>query len=488
MTISSALSSSNSYNALSSALSGSSSSSGLGSSTSGSSGTSGSSTASNAQANNPSYTQAIQTQQKMVAYSQLEQLGNQFSNLMTGIEGSTLSNPLGATTSNAGVAYVSTSTDINYSVQVNRLAAAQSVTTTKPVTNAAGTTLDGTTNTSGTDLGMAGSLSFQLGNYDSTLTPPSFVPNGTATTLAVSSTDTLSSIANNINNLQMGITASVVSVTDGSGNTTGYKLQMLGGSTGFNNGFSVSVASETDASNTSSTSTPSSTAALQQFAYSSDPTVTAAQTNGMTQTVAPVDAAYSVNGTAYTSASNMNVPVAANINLNLITTGQVNVDIPQAPTDLLNDAQNLVNYYNSMLQGCQQYTSQIGEVTTPMQTDLTLSATDNYNTGGTNSSLSDLGITIQADGSLQIDSTTLEQAYSNDPTSTRLVLSESAMSMNNAVNTYTGGGGEIQSNLDTLDSQMTGYENSLSSTAAATAYMFSDALGALNNPDLGLTG
>lgn len=220
-----------------------------------------------------------------------------------------------------------------------------------------------------------------------TITPAS----GTAATITIGSgVNTLSDLATAINGDNLGVTASVI--TD----ATGARLSIVSNSSGSASNFSVS------------TSSPS--------------------TFGMTQAVTGANASLTVNGIAISSSSNTVTGAIPGVTLNLLSASSTPVTLSVAPdtTHITTAINQFVSDYNTAIQAvnAQYADSGSGEgvlATDPtlrsLQTDL-LQAVDYTYTPASGSTtvpnLSSLGITVNKDGTLSVDSATLNSALQNN--------------------------------------------------------------------------
>ena len=176
----------------------------------------------------------------------------------------------------------------------------------------------------------------------------------------------------------------------------------------------------------------------------------------MTLTTAAVDASYSVNGSMFTSPTNDAVPITAGINIDLNQVGSVTISQNVPPTQLVSNAQGLVSYINNFIQGIGQVQSSLGANDSTGQCNqlvnaLTQIGFQNVNGSNAITTLSDIGIDIQPDGTAQFDQTTFTNAYGNDPTDTSFVLSQASLAYANVANQYCGSNGTVQDQLNELN-------------------------------------
>lgn len=276
----------------------------------------------------------------------------------------------------------------SYSVQVDKLASAQ-------------TLASGGVFTSTSALVGAGTLSFQLGAMDTA--QGVFVPKdgAAAVDIVVSDTDTLQSVRDKINASDSGITAALI--TDASG----VRLSMASKTTGAANGFQVS----------SSSGDP---AGLDRLSY--DP---ASGSGGMLLKQAAADAEATVNGIAVVSASNDLTGVVDGLTLGLrqVTTAPVSVSVAQDTDSLTKAIRTFADAYNALSSFITEQTKYdpTSKSGGPLQGD---SATNSLlsrlrsvvnspsTASGSFSRLSDIGLQLQRDGTLKVDDTKLGSAVS----------------------------------------------------------------------------
>jgi len=268
----------------------------------------------------------------------------------------------------------------NYSVVVSQLAQAQTLVAA----------------------GRASATTAITGGTASTLT---FVVGGASKNVSIGANATLGDIRDAINAAGIGVTASIVN--DGSG--TPYRLTISAGASGSSNAVS-SITATGDAA----------LATLLAYGGGQSSTVTEAQ--------AAKDATLTVNGIAITSSSNVVSGAIQGVTLTLTskTTNPATLTV-QRDTDSVQTAINsLVSAYNalySQMRSVSAYAAS-GSSTTPpilagdrtvrMMMDQVRSVLTTAASGGTYSYLSNIGISIQKDGTLQVDSSKLSSALSTN--------------------------------------------------------------------------
>jgi flagellar hook-associated protein 2 len=381
----------------------------------------------------------IQTAQNSLnAYQQFNQtLGSVQSSLLSIVSEPFTSANSGITSSNNGVAYISPSAATNLAVNVTQLAQQQQIQTGLTTTNT--TTTPGFT-TNGTEVYQTGTLTLQIGNVNTTA--GSFTAAGQPVTINVTD-GSLAGVVKAINGANSGVTASVI--TDKNGNS---QIQITGPNTGAANGFVLTGADTGGSGNSLATLNYSDSTAANAVNYAS---IKQAQ-----------DAQYTVNGTQTSSPTNLNVPIAAGINLNLLTIGSTVISQPQASTGITNAANSLVSTINGVFQVLQQFTGANGPLANDpttvelFQNDVDLALGGAYGTG-TNQTLSQLGITQQADGTYAVNAQQLSAAYEQDPTGTQTVLSQVASALVGVVQQYSGQYGQVTQQISYYQSQVSIY-------------------------------
>lgn len=282
----------------------------------------------------------------------------------------------------AGTSAVATS----MSVEVTQLARAQSAASLRVASTA---------------LGATGDLKFELGSWsDPTVLPitpkPVFTPNVTPPILVtVAATDTLNDIKDKINLKDAGFTATVLN--DG----TGQRLVIRSTATGKDAGFRLDTPAEPGLAALGFTN-PDSVGFVGQ---------------------APLDANVKINGVAVTSASNNMVDVTPGVTLKLNKLGSADITIEQDKDAIQTKVQAFADAYSALSKTLADSTKYVaGGTSGPLQGDSTtlgiqtllrntLFATSG--TGDTAPRLSDIGLELQKDGSLKLNTTKLTTKMSD---------------------------------------------------------------------------
>jgi flagellar hook-associated protein 2 len=334
-----------------------------------------------------------------------------------------------------------------YSLLVQNLATNATL-TSAPVANAATAAIG------------AGTLSIAIGSASTTITIDS-------------SNDTLSGIAAAINGAanNPGVSASIITTTAGS------RLVLSGTTTGAGNGITVS---ETDGG-----------AGLASLVYPPTTTTNADGTStsvGFTQTQAPLDANFLLNGYAATSSSNVVTTALSGVTVNLLAASAASTPttLTIAP-DTANAATSIgtfVTALNGLLSAVQSLTGYNAATQTAgaLNGNPTMLAfqnqlanildTVNPSSSGGAQSLADLGITADANsGTYLSDANTLTSALGSNLTSVEKLLGGPngvATQMGALLNAYNESGGL----LDTISSGLkTGLANAATQQQQLTAQL-----------------
>lgn len=257
-----------------------------------------------------------------------------------------------------------------------------------------------TSTTASINAGASTTITFDFG----TTNGATFTSNGggTKTVTIGSSNNTLQGIRDAINAANIGVTAAIVN----DGSATPYRL-VLSSSSGAGNSMKIT----TDGAGNGIDSL---------LAY--DP----AGTKNMTQTVAPQDAHFTLNGIPMTSSSNTvtNAIQGVSLNLSAATTSPVTLTVSHDTASINKAASDFVTAYNglySQLKSRSAYGNATtaagalagdGAVRTMMDQLRTIFMTPA--SGGTLTTLAQVGITTQTDGSLKLDSTALNSAVASN--------------------------------------------------------------------------
>jgi len=250
------------------------------------------------------------------------------------------------------------------------------------------------------------------------LTPGSFtlqVGTGTATTITIGNgTNTLDELASYINTQNLGVSASVINDSSGS------RLAIVSNSSGAANGITIGAASGLT----------------------------------FTQASAGQDASLTVDGIPIDSASNTITGAVAGLTLNVLGSApgvQVNVTVTPNATQAAQAVNAFVSAYNTAVGDVNtQYTVSASNQEGPLAGDSTVQILQNsllsiagYSGGGNGvSTLADLGISMNKDGTLTVDNATLSNTIQNNFAAVQNFMQGTSSNgfasfLNNTLNTLT---------------------------------------------------
>ena len=264
---------------------------------------------------------------------------------------------------------------------------------------------------------------------------------GKTMNVAVGATDTLSAIATGINNASdnPGVTATIVAGVNGN------QLVLTSKSTGTANAFSVSADSGSSSG------------------------VTALASSLNTPTTAATDAKLTIDGISIDSPTNSVSGALTGVTLNLATTGTSQLTVAQSTTPIstaVNDFVSAYNTYANTVSQLQSYNSTT-KVAGVLLGDATLSAVQSQIASVLGSkvsassvgSLASLGLTRNADGTLALNSTTLANTLSSNPSSVQQLFTGTsgiATRLSTLVSGFNSSSGALQSRINNLNKDLTG--------------------------------
>jgi flagellar hook-associated protein 2 len=253
------------------------------------------------------------------------------------------------------------------------------------------------------DFGTIGGGTLASGKY----TGSSYTSNGNGTkTVTIDSTNnSLQGIRDAINAANVGVTASIIN----DGSTTPYRLALSSSANGISNSLKISVAGD----------------ATLNTLLAQDPASNTGQ--NLTETTTAQNANFTVNGVAVSKTSNSVSDVIQGITLNLLqkTTSTVNLNISQNTSAVSTAISGFVKAYNDLhttLTNVSKYdaATKTGAI---LQGDFAVRTVSTQVRGilntplsgsGSLTTLSQIGVTFQKDGSLALDSTKLNTAMTNN--------------------------------------------------------------------------
>lgn len=259
-----------------------------------------------------------------------------------------------------------------------------------------------------------GVLTLRFGTTDYTPPDPgpesynSFTVNpdrGIATITIDSSNNTLEGVRDAINDAEIGVSATIVN--DGSA----FRLLLNSEESGAENSIEISVADSGDGNDTDA-------AGLSALAFNSGAV-------NLSQTVAAQDAVFSVNGLSITSASNTVSGVLDGVDIELkglTSATPIAISVSEDKAGIKQSINDFVDAYNQFITTANSVTSfdATSRVAAPLQGDFSVRsivgqlrqvlANEVEGLNGPFSSLSEIGITTSADGSLQLNESQLDTA------------------------------------------------------------------------------
>ena len=310
---------------------------------------------------------------------------------------------LAATPSDPGVLSAtagSTAVPGSYAVNVSQLAQSQNLVAAGQASSTAAIG-NGTATTVTFDLGTISGGTLTNGVYSGA----AFTSNGsgTASITIDGSNNTLEGIRDAINAAALGVTATIVN--DGSG--TPYRLALTSTSSGVSNSIKITTSGGDGAIDS-------------LLGY--DP----AGTQHLTQTLAAQNAKLTVNGIAITSASNTVSEAIQGVTLTLknITATPTSLAVARDTTAIETAASGFVDAYNALASQIKSRSaygtngtgagSLAGDGTLRLMQDQLRGIFNTPASGGTLTSLAQVGIAFQKDGSLALDSSKLDSAIATN--------------------------------------------------------------------------
>jgi flagellar hook-associated protein 2 len=291
----------------------------------------------------------------------------------------------------------------------------------------------------------ASSYSNSVASSSTTLAAGGFtlqVGSGPATQITIGSgVNTLDELASSINTQNLGVTASVVNDSSGS------RLAIVSNSSGAANGFTITNASGLT----------------------------------FTQASAGQDASLTVDGIPIDSASNTVSGAVNGLTLNLVGAapgGQVTVSVAPDSGQISQALTNFVSAYNTAIGDVNtQYTVNAANQEGPLAGDSAvqllqdnLLSAAGYSGGGNGiSTLADLGISMNNDGTLSVNSITLNNAIQNNFSAVQTFMQGTSSNgfasfLNNQLNTLTApGSGAFTVDLQSISSENTDLQNQINS-------------------------
>lgn len=383
---------------------------------------------------------------RVSAMGQVTSALSSFSTALTGLAtGGTLSAQAASSNSSvAGVSFTSGSVPLNSSLSVTRLATSQ--------------TLSSAAVSDPTAAVGQGTLTINFGTVtDSGGAATGFTPNSGASssfTITVDqSNDSLNGIAKAINAAKKGVTATVV--TD----STGSRL-VLKGDTGTKQGFTVSA-----------------DPALSQFAFG------VGTNGGMTLAASAKNAQLTLDGVSVESASNTVSNLISGVKIDLKDTGTTSLTTSRDTSALTQTVSDYVSAYNEVVGLLTSLTKAPSSSTATdggalrtessirdLQNRLASLTTTKLLTQGTGpSSLAEIGVKTNRDGTLTVDTDALTKAVNADPDRIEQLLTSSQASSSTQV-AITSAVGKVKTGTYSVTDIVTATAGKLSIAASANAF------------------
>lgn len=384
---------------------------------------------------------------KLTAYGTLTSALSTFSTASKALTDPTLyTQKVASTTDGFTTTVGATATSGSYSISVQQLAAPQSLSSSHIFTDTSTAVLNSTTSNS-----TAQSLSIQVGT-------------ATAVKIPLTAAQTsLTGMRDAINGANAGVTASLVQTGD-----SAYQLIVTSNTSGTASDITMGVT--TDGTGTGDT-------ALKQMLTYSDSTTT---TTGMTQSVKPLNALLTFNGVSIIRNSNTitDVPQGVTLTLTAPTTSTQNLAVRQSVTSSTKAVDDWVSAYNTLLStfnslsayttvaaGASQSTTNgalVGDSVLNSVKNQIQTAISSAQSSPTFKVLNQVGITLNKDGTLTSDDTTLIKNLNNNPTAVSEFFVGNgsttglASQMVSIADTFTSSTGVITGATNSINSVLTG--------------------------------
>lgn len=355
---------------------------------------------------------------KLSTYGKLQSYFSALQDKSNALTSSTLWSAVVASSGDPTAVKVSTDSGAaagNYSVQVNKLAAAQTV-TAAALPSSASTLNEGTLS-----IELGAWTEVDDGNGGVNTTGFTAKSGSTPITVAIGAGDTsLASIRDKINAAGAGVVASIVNDANGA------RLSLRSKETGAENGFRISAAETVDDGVAGT--------GLSALAFDA-----AGGSSNMLRSRSASNAEALVNGIAVSSASNTlnNVVDGMTLTLAKVSSDPVEVSVATDTEGAKKKITDFVSAYNDLASYLRTQTTYNDAAKTggPLQGDQGANALQRQlrdvlnqasTASGTYSRLSDIGVTMQRDGTLAVDDTKLSNAVTNLPELKKLLATDGA--------------------------------------------------------------
>lgn len=360
----------------------------------------------------------------------------------------------------------------NYSISVNQLAQNQKLASAGFASKS--------------DALGSGTLTITLGRYDED--GNSFNPDAERTPVSIAiqpGADSLEQVRDAINNANAGVTATIIN----DGSASGNRLVLTAKNSGSANSIKIEV-SDDDGNDLDD-------AGLSRLAF--DPTQAAGSGKNLTQVQQARDALLTIDGIDIVKSSNSISDAIEGVTLNLLATSNgtaasLDVGIDKAAIEASVAAfVKSYNDFNTTLRNLTKYDETTktaaalnGDATTRnIAFAIKSMLTGTVNTGGSLSSLSQIGVGFQADGTLALDSVKFQEKLASNFDDIAKLFATSATASDPQIR-FVGASGKTQAGtyaiqLSQLAPSLAGIINGVAATASDTTL-----LGAIGDPSEGL--
>jgi len=341
---------------------------------------------------------------KLTAYGTIKGALDGFNTAMSGLSDISKFQALTATSSDTTAATVTSSSSAvagTYSLNVTTLAQAQKLAAAGQTSQTAAIGTGTLTFDFGTITG--GTLDI-TGKYNPAATSFDLNGSGTKTVNIGASNNTLQGIRDAINSAKIGVTATIVN----DGSASPYRLVLSSDSMGKSNSIKISVTGDPALSNL----------------LAHDP---ATATQNLAETATATNAVFKLNGIDVTKTSNTITDAIQGVTLNLLKpAAAANITVTNDTSAVNAAATDFVKAFNDLntaLRSNSSYNAatkkggvlQGDSIVRTLQTQIrAILGTAVSNTGGSLTTLSQVGVAFQLDGTLKLDATKLNTAISNN--------------------------------------------------------------------------
>jgi flagellar hook-associated protein 2 len=223
-------------------------------------------------------------------------------------------------------------------------------------------------------------------------------------------TDPSSQNIDSSSNYTLTVNGSTYTITDSSGTLNGLAQAIT----------NSSAAVQATVVNVGSSSSPDYRLSIQSLAYAPDTVQLSDGTNDLLTTLSTgSNVTYQVNGQPSTpiSSSSRSVTLSPGLSVQLLATGTTDVSVAQSATNVGNALSSFATAYNSVIAQLNQNRGQNGGAlagqSVVYELQDALQSLANFSSGGSMTSLADLGLSFDDSGNLNFNSNTFEQTASS---------------------------------------------------------------------------